>query len=204
MEQQQKPPPPPPHHDDEGCCDDDGNDDTVDVVLEEETTFCQSPEERGVLFGCNNADCTDQSTKHHPQQPIPQSSSQSLPFGYFSCGNKLYRNKLNSQELLEDGYVTLSNLSLPFTECALLTTFDSSRSSIMKPSIKLLKQRMPQIPKLLLIGHGDYCNTSFCGIRVEDNDVDSEAQQQQPDNNNKPTRRTPRKGMVLDELSTVR
>jgi Tyrosyl-DNA phosphodiesterase len=114
-------------------------------LLEQETTLCDSPKDRGVFSDA---------------PPY----TERLPFGYFQCGQTLYRNKLNDQELLEDGFVALHQLVVPNCQSALLTTFDSHVT--MKSSIHLAMEVCPDVPKVLLVGHADYMGMPFCGLRL--------------------------------------
>jgi hypothetical protein len=116
---------------------------TIMRLLEHETTLCDSPKDRGVV--------NDMS-----------SSMERLPFGYFSCGQQLYRNKLNDQESLKDGFVALHQLVLPHCKSALMTTFDSHAT--MKASIHLACEVCFDVPKVLLVGHADYLGMSYCGL----------------------------------------
>ncbi|KAG7358977.1 tyrosyl-DNA phosphodiesterase [Nitzschia inconspicua] len=113
--------------------------------LHHEATLCDSPKDRGIVSDL----------------PI---SNDRLPFGYFQCGQKLYRNKLNDQELLQDGFVALHQLVIPQCQSALMTTFDSG--VMMKASIHLACEVCPDVPKVLLVGHGDFLGMPFCGLHL--------------------------------------
>lgn len=124
-------------------------------LLEDEVTLCDSPKDRGVVGD------------------LMELTRERLPFGYFHCGQQIYRNKLNDQELLQDGFVALHQLVLPHCRSALMTTFDSG--VMMKASINLASEVCPDVPKVLLVGHGDFLGMPFCGVRLPCATINSKA-----------------------------
>jgi hypothetical protein len=70
-------------------------------------------------------------------------SNRRLPLGYFS-GRTILRNRVQAQESLEDGHVSLSNLILPGCTSALVTTFES-------PDPKWVDSVLGDIAKLIVI-----------------------------------------------------
>ncbi|KAL3917934.1 MAG: hypothetical protein SGILL_004479, partial [Bacillariaceae sp.] len=113
--------------------------------LDFEATLVDSPQDRGVMLD-EAATCTNNNTER-------------LDFGYFSSGQSLFRNKLNDQELLEDGFVALHQLVLPDCHSALLTSFSG-------PSIELVTRICWDVPKLLLVGHELHHGSPFSAISL--------------------------------------
>jgi len=68
-----------------------------------------------------------------------------LPFGYFT-GKDLFRNRLNKNECLGDGHLSIRNLIPPSCQLSLITTFET-------PDLLWMKQTLHQIPQLILVAH---------------------------------------------------
>jgi len=86
----------------------------------------------------------------HEQQHKPEncrSDEQRLELGTFADGRSIYRNRLHSYELLENGHLDIANLPLPDTELALCTTFSQSSP------VAWLEAMFGDIPNLIVVCH---------------------------------------------------
>jgi hypothetical protein len=145
--------------------DNDDDDDDAPFILDDETqrehSYCDDARDRGVW---------------------DDRGDEPLPFGFFAdgCGGggggkegnsknettgTICRNKLNNQERLEDGFVTLSNLVLPKCQSVICTTFTHNDETVRFLRDHFGSKTGTTLPsQVLLLGHGDYQGSSFCGI----------------------------------------
>jgi len=134
---------------------DDADEDEPHVLNEEtqrEHSYCDDARNRGVW---------------------EERGDERLPFGFFAGGceddenGTICRNKLNNEERLEDGFVTLSNLILPECQSVIVTTFDSG--CMVEETIRFLRDsfggKTGTLPsQMLVLGHGDCRGSAFCAI----------------------------------------